>query len=428
MDQLGGIYIRLAAGIEIRELTRHKHINDRTWSEVQNFLAMIRNPAFVMGWLAAGLVGCSSLPSAGPTTGQIIDEAQQPTEALFDIIDIDKRVVSILQSQPTPSFQTQIPADNEPPRLTIRQGDTLSVSLWEAAGGGLFGTAPTQGATVGPRTETKFPEQVVAQDGTISIPYAGQVHAAGRTPLEVERTIEDRLAEKAIEPQAIVSVARSTLNTVTVSGDVVGGARIPLSVGGDRLLDVIAAAGGAKSAMYETQVRLSRDGVTSTVSMERLVSDPAEDIYAHPGDDITLVKVPPTFSVFGAAGTNAEIPFGADRLTLAKALAKSGGLLDQRADPKGVFLFRFESPTVVQTLGVPPRYTAPDGTGAILYHLNLEKASSYFLADRFSVKKNDLLYVANAPLTELQKFFLLINTITGPVITGVVVSRSVNTP
>ena len=386
---------------------------------------MIRNPLLLIGWLAVGLVGCGSLPSAGPTTGQIIDEFEKPREALFDIVGVDKRVVSILQPEPVPSFQTQFQPDSEPPRLTIRVGDTLSVSVWEAASGGLFGAAPTQGAVVGPRTETKFPEQVVGQDGAISIPYAGQVPAAGRTPIEVERTIEARLAEKAIEPQAIVTVTRSALNAVTVSGDVVGGARIPLSVGGDRLLDVIAAAGGAKSAVYETQVRLSRDGVTVTIPMERLVSDPAEDIYAHPGDDITLVKAPPTFSVFGAAGSNAQIPFEADKLTLARAIAKSGGLLDLRADPKGVFLFRFELPAVVRALGVPPRYTAPDGTGAIVYHLNLDEASGYFLADRFPVKKNDMIYVANAPLDQLQKFFLLINTVTGPVISGVVVSHSV---
>lgn len=386
---------------------------------------MIRNPVFLMGWLAAGLVGCSSLPSAGPTTGQIIDEAQKPNEALFDIIPVDKRVVSVLQSQPAPSFQTQFQAESRPPRVTIRVGDTVSVSVWEAASGGLFGAAPTQAAGVGPRTETRFADEVVAQDGAISIPYAGRVHAAGRTPAEVERTIEDRLAEKAIEPQAIVTVTKSPSNMVTVSGDAVAGARVPLSVGGDRLLNVIAAAGGAKSAVYETSVRLSRDGVTMTIPMERLVSDPAENIYVRPGDDITLVRAPPTFLVFGATGTNAQIAFDADRLTLAKALAKGGGLLDLRADPKGVFLFRFEAPSVVKALGVPPRYTAPDGRGAILYHLNLGNASGYFLADRFPVEKNDIIYVANAPLNELQKFFLLINTVTGPVISGVVVSRSV---
>ena len=81
---------------------------------------------------------------------------------------------------------------------------------------------------------------------------------------------------------------------------------------------------------------------------------------------------------------------------------------------------------MARALAIPPRYVAPDGRAAVLYHLDFDKAASYFLADRFPVERNDILYVANAPLTELQKFFLLINTVTGPVIRGVVVSRSTN--
>ena len=144
------------------------------------------------------------------------------------------------------------------------------------------------------------------------MPFAGQVPAVGRTPFEVQRTIEQRLAEKAIEPQAIVTVAKSLSSSVTVTGEVVAGARIPLSVRGDRLLDVIAAAGGAKSPVYETFVRLSRGGVTATIPMERLVSNPAENIYAQPGDVLTLVRLPQSFTVFGAAGSNALVPFTAE--------------------------------------------------------------------------------------------------------------------
>src|SRR6266404_599615 len=45
--------------------------------------------------------------------------------------------------------------------------------------------------------------------------------------------------------------------------------------------------------------------------MERLVSDPAENIYAWPGDVLTLVKIPQTFSVFGATGLNTQVSFNA---------------------------------------------------------------------------------------------------------------------
>ena len=90
-----------------------------------------------------------------------------------------------------------------------------------------------------------------------------------------------------------------------------------------------------------------------------------------------------------------------------------------RADPEGVFLFRFESPAVVSALGVPD--LAKEPSSPVLYHLNLRQVEGYFLAERFPVEDNDLIYVANAPMNELQKFFALIGSITGPVIGGTVV-------
>jgi polysaccharide export outer membrane protein len=298
------------------------------------------------------------------------------------------------------------------------------VSIWEAAGGGLFGASATDAISPGSRNVT-IPEQVVGRDGMITVPFAGQVPAAGRTPFEVQRTIEHRLGEKAIEPQAIVTVAKSLSNSVTVAGEVVGGARIPLSVKGDRLLDVIAAAGGAKSPVYETFVRLSRGGVTATIPMERLVSNPAENIYAQPDDVLTLVRMPQSFTAFGATGTNALIPFTAERMNLAEALAKAGGLQDQRSDPAGVFLFRYEPAPMVKSLGRPVLATGPDGQTPVVYRLDLRNAKSFFLARRFPIEDKDVIYVANADLNELQKFFVLINTLTGPIISGVVVSNAI---
>jgi len=73
------------------------------------------------------------------------------------------------------------------------------------------------------------------------------------------------------------------------------------------LLDLIAAAGGARAPVYETFVRLSRAGVTATIPMELLVSNPAENIYAYPTDVLTLVRLPQSFTVFGATGSNTQI-------------------------------------------------------------------------------------------------------------------------
>src|SRR5262249_52494408 len=160
------------------------------------------------------------------------------------VVDVNSSVVTTLLAQPGESFRRRFGKNGKPPAPTIGIGDTISVSIWEAAGGGLFGASPTDHVSAGSRNVT-IPEQVVARDGAISVPFAGRVPVAGRSTVEVQKTIEQRLAEKAIEPQVIVTIAKSVTNSATVTGEVVGGARVPLSVNGDRLLDLIALAGGA---------------------------------------------------------------------------------------------------------------------------------------------------------------------------------------
>jgi polysaccharide export outer membrane protein len=371
----------------------------------------------------AVLGGCSTLPTAGPTAGAVVDQAVKEAETRYDVIDVNDQVVSALLAQPAESFRTRFQKYGKPPAPKIGIGDTISVTIWEAAAGGLFGSSPTTGVSPGSRSVT-IPEQVVARDSSISVPFADRIPVAGKSTVEVQRTIEQRLAEKAIEPQAIVIVTKSVTYAATVSGEVVGGARVPLSVNGDRLIDLIAIAGGAKAPVYDTFVRLSRDGVTATIPMEILVSDPAENIYAWPGDVLTLVRIPQTFSVFGATGQNMEVSFNAEKVTLAEALAKAGGLQDLRADPAGVFLFRFEPPRVVAALNASPLPTGPGGSSPVVYRLDLSDANAYFFAQRFPVEDKDIIYVANARLNELQKFFTLLNTLTGPVITGIVVKNA----
>jgi polysaccharide biosynthesis/export protein len=384
--------------------------------------------------VAIGLGGCSSFPTAGPTTKQVVERAADE-QKLYDLIEVDNRVVSALAARPAQSLRTRFQDFGRPPSPKIGVGDSLSVAIWEAASGGLFGTetAPgaVPGATAGGGRSVTLPDQVVAVDGNISVPYAGRIRAAGRTPYEVQREIQDALSTRAIEPQAIVTITKSASNSVTVLGDIVNGIQIPLSIRGERLLQVCAAAGGVKAPLYETIIRLTRNGVTVTVPLDTLVKDPREDIYAWPGDVITLVRAPQTFLVFGATGAvggagaagNNQIAFGADRVDLAQAMARAGGLEDSRADPSGVFLFRFETRSMVRTLGAPILTNESSATSPVLYHLDLRDPASYFLAKRFPVEEGDILYVANAEATDWQKFANLIGTLSGPVISGVLLFR-----
>ena len=274
--------------------------------------------------------------------------------------------------------------------------------------------------------EAAIPAQQVAPDGTITVPYAGQVPAAGRTPTEVQQTIEALLASKALGPQALVIVRRSAANAVTVAGEIVTGKRVELSPGGDRLLQVIAAAGGAQAPVHETFVRLSRNGVTATIPLQTLVADPAEDIYAEPGDVLALVRVPQAFSVFGAAGRNAMITFDAEKLTLSEALAKSRGLRDDQANSSGVFLFRYEPASIVRALGQPLAASAQGGVSPVAYRFDLSDANSYLIADQFPIRDKDIIFIAEAASVQVQQLFTALSTVTGPVITGLLVCRTGN--
>src|SRR5207237_8414011 len=118
---------------------------------------------------------------------------------------------------------------------------------------------------------------------------------------------------------------RSISNPVAGAGDAVKGGRVPLSPGGVRLLEVVAAAGGANAPPHETFVQLSRGGLTATVSLATLVDHPDQNIFAEPGDVLTVIRRPQTFSAFGASGKNDANTFGRANLSLADALAKAGG-------------------------------------------------------------------------------------------------------
>jgi len=202
---------------------------------------------------------------------------------------------------------------------------------------------------------------------------------------------------------------------------------VPLSPGGDRLLQVIAAAGGAKAPVHESFVQLSRGGVTATIPLQQLASEPAEDIYAQPGDVLSVIRIPQTFSVFGATGRNAQIPFEAEGITLAEALAKSQGLNDDLADPGGAFLFRYEPNSTVNALNLPIAASSQGGSSPVAYRFNFSDGKAYLLAQQFPMRDGDVLFVADAGSAQAQKFFTLLQSITGPVITGLLVCRNANT-
>ena len=297
------------------------------------------------------------------------------------------------------SFGKQRPVSGQ----AIGVGDYVQVVIWEAAAGGLFSAPVSQQLGGSGARSAIIPEQVVGPDGAITVPYAGRIQVVGRAPQQVEQAIISSLQGKAVEPQALVTVTKNIANTVTVVGEVTGGARVPLTTRGDRILDVVATAGGTRAPAHETFITLARDGRSVRIPMQAILADPSENVFVRPGDVISVAREQQTFTAAGATGQNALIPFDAMGISLDQAIAKAGGLNDFRADPTGVFVIRYEQAGEYDQLG----FARPDRSAMsqvpVIYRVNMRDPAGFFVARRFPVRNKDILFVSNAPSMEFQK-------------------------
>ena len=106
-------------------------------------------------WVILAVAGCSWIPRAGPSTSDVLEQGRAGGEILFDVVQVDDRVVSTLLGQPKESFARRFKENAQPPEVKIAIGDTISVVIWESAAGGLFSEAPPAPVPTGGRSETE---------------------------------------------------------------------------------------------------------------------------------------------------------------------------------------------------------------------------------------------------------------------------------
>ena len=361
--------------------------------------------------LLLALGGCGWMPVSGPATMDILAGQRDQTSLPYAIVKVTPKVIDVLAKN-----APRLIAFNDrrrPKDIVFGIGDIVSVTIFEAASGGLF--IPSEGG-VRPGNFVTIPSQPVDVHGNISIPYAGSIRALGRTQVEIQDAIVNALKNRAIEPQAVVSLVEQKTSMISVLGEG-RSARIPATATPERLLDVISRAGmvatagtATGAAGAETWVILERNGRRAIAPFGALVYEPANNIYVHPNDTIYLYREPQTFLAFGALGTQTQIPFGSWRLSLAEAISKAGGLLDGQADPAAVFLYRGEARDVAEAMGIDcSPYEGP--MIPVIYAINLRDPAGYFLASSFEVRNKDIIYVSNAIAVESTKFMIYLNTI-----------------
>jgi len=391
----------------------------------ENVFALVAKPrisrrSLLLGAVALG--GCSSLPTIGPSADEVQAGPTAPGATAIQVVDVDDHVARQLLALRRFTLFSETLGSGREPSLVVGSGDTVEVSIWEAPPATLFGAGATDPRNPSTTRANTLPEQMVDREGFINIPFAGRVRAAGQTLPQIEAEIVRRLRGKANQPEVLVRVVRNASATVTVVGEVTNSMRMPLTAGGERLLDALAAAGGVRQPVSKMTLQLTRGDQYQALPLDVVIRDPRQNVPLQAGDVVTAIFQPLSFTALGATGKNEEINFEAQGISLAQALARAGGLIDSRSNPQGVFVFRLER---ARALDWPhqPVATTPDGLVPVVYRINLRDPNSFFVMQSFPVANKDVLYASNAPTAELQKFLNLIFSIAYPVLTTVQVTR-----
>lgn len=374
-----------------------------------------------IGLLLAPLVsGCAVMSSAGPSSRAVHHaEGQKFDSSGIRVIDLSDALVRQMIARQHSSLFSEVFQEASQSNMLIGEGDLVDVAIWEAPPAALFG-ADNQNLLAGSKStvarQTNLPGQVVDSMGQITVPFVGQIQAAGRTPQQIAAEITRRLKGKAHEPQVIVKLADNAATNVTVVGETAKNIRMPLTSKRERLLDALAAAGGSKQPVGKTTIQLTRGSIVETLPLDAIVRDPRQNIALQANDVITALYQPYSFTALGAIGRNSEIDFEGTGLTLAQALGRIGGLDDSRASARGVFIFRLEDKAALGLAGDKSARTTPDGKVPVIYRVNLGSPETFFIAQSFPIKNKDVMYISNAPLADLQKFVSIVASLVYPAI------------
>jgi polysaccharide biosynthesis/export protein len=402
---------RLSAGIRILKF--------------QGRLLVVRFRGLVALCLGVALAGCQAVPGSGP---QMIGASRETTEALpFDVLDLTP--VSVTPYRPVfsidrPSTTSNLAVGGRP---HVAAGDVLKVRIFERYDGSIFPTIRGSDAVI--------PPQRVTDEGTITIPFIGTVQVAGLDLEQIEQRIATQRGSRAQNPQVIVEIVADRTNTVMISGEVRLPGRFSMLEGTRTILDVINKAGGPTPSIAPAQLEVvvrRHDQIVHKVQYPELLA--GGDLPVQRGDEIVVRSNARIFTVLGALrgfeqgssgssgssgspGTgsqgsqttqatqerqgpnnkeqqplkSANIEINKQGMTLLDALGAAGGLSDERADKKGVFLFRPGGPGA-----------SPAGRSTI-FKLDMSQPVSIFVAQEFAIQPNDVLYVTNAPLYEYNR-------------------------
>lgn len=253
-------------------------------------------------------------------------------------------------------------------------GDVLDIVVWDH---------PELNQPAGSTRTPQEAGQRVQADGTFFYPYVGQITAKGRTPEAIRDDLTKRLTQFIPDPQVEVRVAGYKSQAVSVTGEVMAPSRQPLTDVPLTLLDAVDAAGGLTKEADSRRVTLRRGSRSYIVDMQSFLEQGVEanNPILQNGDVVSVgLQEQQEAYLLGQIVKPSTVDLTRENVTLTQALTRVGGLREDQADARGIFVFR-DTPM-----------------GITVFQLDASNPTAFLIGTRFVILPQDVIYVTTAPL------------------------------
>ena len=275
------------------------------------------------------------------------------------------------------------------PKLEYRIGplDQVQVVVWEHP------------ELTSPMGQYQPAGQKVTTEGTLFYPYAGELKVAGLTAQELRLEITKRLSDKILnDPQVDVRVTGYHSRKAFVTGAVNKPGYVSFDENPMTLPDVIAEVGGFDERADPSFIQLRRGEKTYNIDYVGAFKDniPIDRILVKPGDQVFVPLRSETerdrkVYVLGEVLKSGIVRMD-NYLSLAEALAASGGVNAVNAAAAGIYVIRNSAPDKID-----------------IYQLNAKNAMALAMADRFEMNPRDIVYVDASGLATWNRLLGLIS-------------------
>lgn len=275
------------------------------------------------------------------------------------------------------------------PKLEYRIGplDQVQVVVWEHP------------ELTSPMGQYQPAGQKVTTEGTLFYPYAGELKVAGLTAQELRLEITKRLSDKILnDPQVDVRVTGYHSRKAFVTGAVNKPGYVSFDENPMTLPDVIAEVGGFDERADPSFIQLRRGEKTYNIDYIGAFKDniPIDRILVKPGDQVFVPLRSETerdrkVYVLGEVLRSGIVRMD-NYLSLAEALAASGGVNAVNASAAGIYVIRNSAPDKID-----------------IYQLDAKNAMALAMADRFEMNPRDIVYVDASGLATWNRLLGLIS-------------------